>query len=107
MRTTAGSLRTSKRDEISTWSEPRVTTCAARGRAEVGGQERDREGGREGERLNETHQGQETVARERHDVRLEDGRVKAEHLGVHVERRERPRRDDDAREALKDWGDGE
>lgn len=28
LRTTAGSFRTSNRDEISTWSEPRVTTCA-------------------------------------------------------------------------------
>lgn len=27
LRTTDGSLRTSKRDEMATWSEPRVMTC--------------------------------------------------------------------------------
>lgn len=60
------------------------------------------EGGKGG-----THERQETVPRERHDVRLEDRGVEAQHLRVHVERRERARRDDDAREPLKDGRDGE
>ena len=31
LRTTEGSFRTSKRDEMATWSEPRVMTCCVKG----------------------------------------------------------------------------
>lgn len=100
-RTTAGSFRTSNRDEISTWSEPRVTTCVPRRH------QHQPSGASLTKSVTPTYQRQETVTRQGHDVRLEDGRVEPEHLGVHVERRKSSRRDDDGREPFKDRGDGE
>lgn len=101
LRTTAGSFRTSNRDEISTWSDPRVTTCTYVPSGQLGALLCPKESTRP------THQGQETVSRERHDVGFEYCRIEAEHLGVHVERRKSPRSDDDRGEALKDGSDGE
>jgi hypothetical protein len=45
---------------------------------------------------------EETVARQRHGVRLHDSCAETEHLRVHVERRDGTRSDDDAAESLKD-----
>jgi hypothetical protein len=108
LRTTAGSLRTSKREEISTWSEPRVTTCAEERLVEYQPRPQLSERGKEEKRrARKTHQRQETIPRQRHDITLQHGRLKPQHLRVHIERTQRSGGDDDGGEAFEDGGDGE